>query len=230
MPSSHGRCHFEKAAVAGESVRTQHLERVVYVDSKMLDDHTLGLLHGDAASKSVIQAAVTVVGLLVGVALHDGDSGYVGEPLGERDIAGREGFGVGFEQVEAAEGDTVVVEGECIDPAIPVVDAGGSEFRPGCRSGQVGSGDGFAGGVAVQTRTLFVLKLEQFEQSDLFAGRAANAEVAGCVGEEDARFLDVQKINTYRGQLGEYVDDIEVVDEGVEDLDEGVRCAGVLCG
>lgn len=87
--------------------------------------------------------------------------------------------------------------------------------------------------VTVQARSLVVLNLKQLEQVCLLVRRAEDAQMAVAVGEEDPGGGGVEKFDTSRRQRGEYVDDVEVAHESVDDLDArrcGQGLAGSGCG
>jgi hypothetical protein len=90
--------------------------------------------------------------------------------------------------------------------------------------------DDSAGAEAVQAGSLVVLHLEQLEQLYLLVRRADDAQMAVAVGEEDPGGGSVEELDTSRRQRGEHVDDVEVADEGVDDLDERRGGQGLACG
>ena len=89
---------------------------------------------------------------------------------------------------------------------------------------EVGVADDAAGVEAVEARTLVVLDLEQLEQADLLGRGADHPEMPIAVGQQDPGGGSLQQLDAARGQRGEHLDHVEVVDERVDDLDEG-RCS-----
>ena len=75
---------------------------------------------------------------------------------------------------------------------------------------------------AVEARPLVVLDLEQLEQPDLLGRGADHPEMADRVGQQDPGRGDFQQLDAARRQHGEHFDHVEVVDEGVDDLDESI--------
>lgn len=82
--------------------------------------------------------------------------------------------------------------------------------------------DGYAGEVRLEARSLLGLDLEQLEQAHGVARRSQDPELAVGAGDHEPGGVDVEELDAPVGQHGEQVDHVEVVDEGVGDLHEGL--------
>ena len=98
------------------------------------------------------------------------------------------------------------------------------EPRPSLRFGaQVGSADRLACPEAVQTGTLVVLQLEQFEQPDRFAGGGHHPKLPARVGEEQPCRRHVEQLDAAISQHVQEVDHVEISHHRVGQLDERFR-------
>ena len=89
-------------------------------------------------------------------------------------------------------------------------------------SAQVGVDHRLAGAEGVQARSFVVLHLEQLQQLDVLVGGRHELQPAALVGQQQP---DVGVADELGGAVGDHqqeLDDVEVVDEGVGDLDEHV--------
>ena len=75
--------------------------------------------------------------------------------------------------------------------------------------------------VAVEARALLVLHLEQLEQVHLVARRRDDLHRPGRLGDHQPGLDRVEQLDATRGQAGQELDDVELVDERVRHLDEG---------
>ena len=74
--------------------------------------------------------------------------------------------------------------------------------------------------VAVAARALVVLDLEQLDGPGRLAGGRHHPQAPVAVGQDEARGRSVEELDGALGEQGHQVDHVEVVDEGVGQLDE----------
>jgi hypothetical protein len=94
----------------------------------------------------------------------------------------------------------------------------------------IGDRNGLAAGIAVHTRAFLGLKLEEFEFAGLLRGGGQQAESVQRVGEQESRCLNVEQIGTAFGELGQQVNNVEVVEQAVDERDHSVQHAGFTWG
>ncbi len=82
------------------------------------------------------------------------------------------------------------------------------------------------GAERLQTGALFALDLEQLQQVGLLARRRHHLQRAASVGEEDPCRRGVEQLDAAPAQGGQHLDDIEVIHEGVGQLQERVSQQG----
>ena len=87
-----------------------------------------------------------------------------------------------------------------------------------------------AGGVALDARALVGLQLEELQFAGLLGGGGQQAQLVERVGEQEAGGRDVEQFGAALGELGQQVDDVEVVEQGVDERDDRVQHAGFTRG
>ena len=103
---------------------------------------------------------------------------------------------------------------------------GRGEPRPPRRLGlHGGHRDRLSGGIAVQARALVGLQLEQLQIVDLLRGGSHQLQLAARGGEQQSRRRDIQQLRALLGELGEQVNNVEVVEQTVHQRDDRVQDA-----
>ena len=70
---------------------------------------------------------------------------------------------------------------------------------------------------------VLALHLEELEQPHHLAGAGGHPQHARCVGQHQARRIDVQQVDAVPGEAVQEVEHVEVGDQGVRQVDEGFR-------
>ena len=80
--------------------------------------------------------------------------------------------------------------------------------------------------VAVEARPFSVLDLEELQHSHGLAGGSHHSQLAVRRGQHDPGSVDVEDLDAMAREAGEQIDRVEVVDQGVGELDErpGEHC------
>ena len=162
-----------------------------------------------------------------GMLLKNRHTGDMRKRLSDKQIRVVELTGAGAEQAEGTEHDARGAHRDGVHGGEASVQRGGNEARPpfSCVL-QVGDGDGLAAGVAVDARTFVCLELEKFKIASLLGGGGQEPELAQRVGEQKSGGGDVEEVGALLGEVGQQVDDVEVVEQRVDERDDGVEHAG----
>ena len=162
-----------------------------------------------------------------GVFLKDRHAGHMGQRLADEQIGVVERAGPVAEQAECTERGACGAHGQGVHGGEPGLARGGDEVRPAVGDGvQVSDGDGRAGAVAVDARSFVSLELEEFELAGLFGGGGQQAQLLQWIGEKHTGRGDVEQTGAALGELGEQVDDVEVVEKAVDEGDYRIEDSG----
>ncbi len=82
------------------------------------------------------------------------------------------------------------------------------------------------GRVAVDARAFVGLQLEEVQLTGLLGGRRQQAELLERVGEQKSRGSDVEQGGAAHGEIGQQVHHVEVVEQAVDEGDDGVQHLG----
>jgi hypothetical protein len=101
------------------------------------------------------------------------------------------------------------------------------ELRPSANFGlHIGDRNKLASGIAFHARPFVGLELEQFEVPGLFGRSSEKPQLMEWVREEKTRSLHVKKVCTSLRELSEQVNDVKVIEQAVNQRDDGGKYAG----
>ena len=138
--------------------------------------------------------------------------------LPDQQIGLTEFAGPATEQAQGAQNNAGGAHGHRMHGGDAHLQRGRNELRPpGGRVAQICHRDRMAGGIALHAGPLVGLQLEEFQFTGLPGGRGQQAQLPQRVGEQESRRRDIQQVGAALGELGEQVDDVEVVEQFVDE-------------
>ena len=131
---------------------------------------------------------------------------------------------LGAEHVQRADDLLAQAQRERVHRPEPGGQGAGGELRPAVRrGGEVGVHDGRPLAIAVLAGALSRLYLEQLEQVGALVGGGHELEVTLFVGEEEPSRSGAEELRRPGGDHLQELHDVELLDEGVGELDEDLR-------
>ncbi len=118
----------------------------------------------------------------------------------------------------------------CTEANPPSRAAGTKRGHRPTAAAQVGDRYRTAGGVALDARPFVGLQLEELQFARLLRGRRQEAQLLQRVGEQKARGSDVEQLRAARREVGQQVHHVEVVEQAVDEGDDGVQHLGFARG
>lgn len=165
-----------------------------------------------------------------GAVLEDGDGGDVGQRPGGEDLVGVQRPGAGSEQVEGADDPVPQPHRDGVHRPEPGRQCHRPEVGPpAVRDGKVLVHGHQTGPEAVRARALLGLQLEQLHDPHRLTGGRHHPEFAFGRHNHHAGGGDVEDLHAPVGEQREQLDDVELVDQGVGQLDQGRYQQALRC-
>jgi hypothetical protein len=198
-------------------------ERLVDADTLSLRDGALGLLDDDPAVQRSLQLLGQDRPASHGAFLQEPDGGHVREGLGDVDVGRVPAGGVVTEHADSADDLVPQPERERVHRQVPRFGRTGRELWPAVLGvTQGGVHDRLAVPERVQAGPFVHLDLEQLESPDVLVGARHELQVPALVRQQDPDVRVADQLGRAVRDHDEELDHVEVVDQGIGQLDEHV--------